>query len=337
MDGWKNREAEILGWEDYLSQLVAWAAQASEVFASEISQATRWATPVQWDSLSRPQKNRASRLFSILKAAFSGHPRTSMFISVFGEGMSLQSFGSGMMQIGETNANGYELVRQFTLEFSLRSRAEALTVRATLSSKSFSLSGSETTPGSVVSDAIRQMDLECSRYAKLISTFPSHVDSTGLSLPEGDMLLMLLKSLPVSVRDFCLHHSTGENFAAYRSAAPHWEEQQRLFRDSQIGVGKQMVSQVEQQWQSEAHETELYSIHDETWNSWGVRAVTDQTNVLAGEFQTKQSSTSLQASPTFAGNIRLVVEYGGIDVYVEPDEDLEPTHGECFLYLDEDA
>ena len=40
-----------------------------------------------------------------------------------------------------------------------RSRAEALTVRATLASKSFSLSGSETTPGSVVSDTIRKMDL----------------------------------------------------------------------------------------------------------------------------------------------------------------------------------
>ena len=124
------------------------------MFASEISQATRWATPVQWDSLSRPQKSRASRLFAILKAAFSGHPRTSMLISVFSEGMSLQSFGSGMTQIGEANANGYELVRQLTLEFSLRSHAEALTVRAALASKSFSLSGSETTPGSVVSDTI---------------------------------------------------------------------------------------------------------------------------------------------------------------------------------------
>ena len=46
------------------------------------------------------------------------------------------------------------------------------------------------------------------------------------------------KKNPVSVRDFCLHHSTGENFAAYRTAARRWEEQQRLFQDSQIGLGK---------------------------------------------------------------------------------------------------
>ncbi len=99
VDTWRNRESEILGWADYGSQLVAWAAQASEIFASEISQATRWATPIVWDTLSRPQKSRSSRLFAILKAAFSSHPRTSMLISVFSEGMPLQGFGSGMMQI----------------------------------------------------------------------------------------------------------------------------------------------------------------------------------------------------------------------------------------------
>ena len=48
----------------------------------------------------------------------------------------------------------------------------------------------------------------------------------------------------------------------------------------------------------------------------------------------KQNRTSLQSSPTFAGNIRLVADYGGIDVYVEPDEDtVESPLEECFLYL----
>ena len=84
----------------------------------------------------------------------------------------------------------------------MRSRAEALTVRASLASKSFTLSSSETSPGSIVSDTIRRMDFECFRFSKLIATLPSHVDSTGLSLPEADMLLMLLKSLPISVRDY---------------------------------------------------------------------------------------------------------------------------------------
>lgn len=124
VNDWKNREGEILGWADYVGQLVAWAAQASEVFASEIGQATRWATAIQWDTLSKPQRSRSSRLFAILRAAFSSHPRTNMLISVCSEGMSLQNFGLGLdgMQAGEANANGYELVRQLTLEFSSRSR-----------------------------------------------------------------------------------------------------------------------------------------------------------------------------------------------------------------------
>ncbi len=61
------------------------------------------------------------------------------------------------------------------------------------------------------------------------------------------------------------------------------------------------------------------------------------TDVLEGR-ESKQNKTSLQSSPTFAGNIRLVAEYGGIDVYVEPDEDsFDSPHEDCFLHLDEDG
>ena len=193
---WKNRESEILGWSDYLSQVIAWAAQASEIFASEIGQASRWATKIEWDTLSKAQKSRSSRLFAILKAAFSGHPRTNMLIAVFSEGLSLHSFGGSSMSIGEANANGYELVRQLTLEFSLRSRSEALNVRASLASKSFVLSNSETTPGSIVSDTIRKMDFECSRYSKLIATLPTHVDGTGLALPEAGYAVDVVEKPP---------------------------------------------------------------------------------------------------------------------------------------------
>ena len=57
VNDWKNREGEILGWADYVGQLVAWAAQASEVFASEIGQATRWATAIQWDTLRKKHRS----------------------------------------------------------------------------------------------------------------------------------------------------------------------------------------------------------------------------------------------------------------------------------------
>ena len=54
--------------------------------------------------------------------------------------------------------------------------------------------------------------------------------------------------------------------------------------------------------------------------------------------ESKQSRSSLQSSPTFAGNIRFVAKYGDVDVYVEPDEDgFEVPHEECFLHLDDDG
>ena len=45
----------------------------------------------------------------------------------------------------------------------------------------------------------------------------------------------------------------------------------------------------------------------------------------------------MKSSPTFAGNIQYVADYGGVDVYVEPDEDsFEFPHEECFLHLEDD-
>ena len=54
------------------------------------------------------------------------------------------------------------------------------------------------------------------------------------------------------------------------------------------------------------------------------------------EREPKQIKTGLQSSPTFAGNIRLVADYGGVDIYVEPDEDnAEFPHEDCLLHLEE--
>ena len=51
----RNREDEIIQWSSYLDELVAWAAQASLEFSTEISHAARW-------------------LKEIIRAAFVNHP-----------------------------------------------------------------------------------------------------------------------------------------------------------------------------------------------------------------------------------------------------------------------
>ena len=62
-----------------------------------------------------------------------------------------------------------------------------------------------------------------------------------------------------------------------------------------------------------------------------------QATEVLEEREPKQIKTGLQSSPTFAGNIRYVADYGGVDVYVEPDEDsFEFPHEECFLHLEDE-
>ena len=229
---WTTREAEILGWSDYLSQLISWSAQGSLDFSNAISHASRWPTVVQWQTLSQNQKARATRLVAVLRSAFVEHGRTSMLINAFLEGINLQDLGGHFTGLTTHGVNGFELLRQLTLEYSLRTRSEALSLRTALAGRSFVLNSSESSASTIVSDTIRRIDYEAARFAKLIGTLPAHVDQTGLGLPEPDLLVILMRSLPEAVRQYALHHASGESYGAYRQAARRWEEQQRLFSEA---------------------------------------------------------------------------------------------------------
>ena len=213
MTQWRTREDEIAQWASHMDDLTAWAAQASLDFSVEISHASRWPREISWNSLNVSQQTRARRLLAIIRGAFKDHHRVSSLIGAFCEGVSLTG-GSDTPGVLAQPANGYELVRQLTLEFSIRSRSEALSLRANLSARSFVLAPQETSTSSVVSDTIRKLDYEVAKFSKLLGTLPAHVDTTGLKMGESDLLLMLLRSLPEAVKQFCLHHSVGESYDA---------------------------------------------------------------------------------------------------------------------------
>ena len=230
---WTTREGEILGWNSYINDLTAWSMQASLELGHEIQQACKWHEPIQWLSMNAQQRSRSMRLMAILKSSLGGHARTSTLINAFSEGINLASTRV------ETNAelqasNGFELLRQLTLEFSIRSRSEALSFRTNLAGKSFSLSSGETSPATIVTDTIREIDFEAARYQKLIATLPSSVDVTGLSLAEPDLVAILLRSLPENVRTFLLHHAGGDDYVSYRTAAQRFEHQSRMFSEFQM-------------------------------------------------------------------------------------------------------
>ena len=240
---WTNRETEVLGWQKYLGELVAWAMQASLELGNEIEHSSRWPGPLTWGEMTMQQRSRSMRLFAIIKSTFANHARTATLINAFSEGISLASSSVDMNPSVQTS-NGFELIRQLTLEYSIRTRNEALTFRTALANKTFALSASETSPSSVVTDTIRRIDYEAARYQKLIGTLPSTVNTVGLQMAEPDLVSILLRSLPDTVKGFVVHHSDGESYTSYRNAAQKWERQQRMFSD--LGVsGKKQFYQLE--------------------------------------------------------------------------------------------
>ena len=118
------------------------------------------------------------------------------------------------------------------MEYSFRTRSEALSFRTALAHKSFSLHASETSPSTVVTD-IRKIDYENVRYGKLLGALASSIDATGLQVAEADLVAVLLRSLPESVRTFFCTIPVGKRTKNFRAAALRWEQQQRAFAEFQ--------------------------------------------------------------------------------------------------------
>lgn len=206
------------------------------------------------------------RLLAILRSTFMSHARSATLIAAFMEGVNLVSMVSD--GLSGQQANGYELLRQLTQEYSLRNRSEALMFRTSLASRSFVLPPGETSPTTLVGDVVRKIELEAARFQRLLNTLPAGVDVVGLQVTEADLLMVLMRSLPEMVRSYVLHHATGESYQAFRTAACRWEQQQRLFMDIGSSSSKK-VSQVEG-----FEGTEWYQIGDDEDL---INAVSDQT------------------------------------------------------------
>jgi len=127
---WKDREGEIMGFHDFVSNHRGWAALASSDFACEINDSCRAVSEIHVSMLTREQQVRSSRLQAILKSCFSSHPRTDTLIRAFQEGIGVTG-----LTAGQFSDNGYELLRVLTAEYSLRTRSEALTLRSEMMNK----------------------------------------------------------------------------------------------------------------------------------------------------------------------------------------------------------
>ena len=205
---WKSREDEILGWSVYLQELSSWASQGSVKFGREIELSSRWIEPIIWNRLSSEQQNRAVRLQALLSAAFAEHGRITLMVQGFQEGLDISPEFDSRASEPYGNRNGFELLRQLTKEFSLRNRAEALSLKTQLLARVFVPDPSS--GSSQVSDVIRQIDLACARFMRMVGTLGAGMAS-GLQITDSDQLSLLVRSLPNDARSYALMHSSGES------------------------------------------------------------------------------------------------------------------------------
>ena len=75
------------------------------------------------------------------------------------------------------------------------------------------------------------MDVELSRYRRVVETLPPGVSREGLEIAASDLSLMLLRSLPRECQSYVVLHSTGESYAEQRTLALRFESQQRIFQE----------------------------------------------------------------------------------------------------------
>ena len=225
VETWKDREAEITGFLDFVTELRAWASLVSPKFAAEIHNATQCQGEILMASLTREQQARASRLVAILQSSFKGHGRAEAIIRAFTEGVA----PTGSYTAAVYGENGFELLRVLTLEFTLQSRAEALALRAELMQRSFAPGKTETSQGTLIADTVRKLETSLSRYNKLVSTLPAHIVRVGIEVSEADKLVLLLRSLPKEAAEFILLHSAQDTYEAARATAHRYESQRRLY------------------------------------------------------------------------------------------------------------
>ena len=243
---WLSREQEIEGFYTYVQSLRSWSMLASERLATEISQAMSWQEEIVSASLTQGQQARSARLFALLRTAFSSHPRVDSLIRAFEAGAPIHN--SPAKPFGSC---GFELLRVLGLEFSLRTRTEAICLRSEVMKKEYRVDPKST---HVVSDLLRAMAVETSRYDKLISTLLSTVPRTDLLLNESDQALILIRNLPADARQYVLLHAQDDGLPALRDAGLKYERQQRLY--SELGAVAGRLRQVQEGESSADSDTE---------------------------------------------------------------------------------
>ena len=218
---WRDRESEITGFFKYVQALRAWSQLASSKMATEIEQSIKWPHEIVYSSLTAGQQARSSRLFALLKVAFAHHDRSDALIRAYEAGCAVHN--SPQKPFGSC---GYELIRVLALEFSLRTRTEAICLRSELLRREFKVDSKSM---HVVSDLVRMIQVAINNYERLADTLPSGISREDLKVTSSDLALLFIRNLPHDAKQYCLLHSENETWEALQAAGLKYERQQRLY------------------------------------------------------------------------------------------------------------
>ena len=158
-----------------MSQFRSWIALASDVFAFEIESAIRHPDELHMGGLKPAQQLRSSRLLAMLQQIFTPYPRAHMLIQAYVEGIGVDG-----IFVAHRGTSGFEALRLLGKEFSLRTRAEASFFRAEVMKRTDKAENSSTQ----ISDVVRKMDVDLSRYRKLVETLPVTSSRTDWKSPQ---------------------------------------------------------------------------------------------------------------------------------------------------------
>ena len=113
------------------------------------------------------------------------------------------------------------------LEFSLRTRTEAICLRAELLRREFKVDSKSI---HVVSGlGTHDFKLQSTTMKRLAETLPVGISRADLKITSSDLALLFIRNLPHDAKQYCLLHSESETWEALQAAGLKYERQQRLY------------------------------------------------------------------------------------------------------------
>lgn len=208
---WKSRTSEISGFWSWVDSLSSWLSLLHNAFGPEIKESLSRTAPLYDSQLSTEQVARSQRLMHILRQSFSGFHRVETIVRAF---ETEQCTGA---------SNGYELIRLLRTEFSIQTRAEAITLKQ-------EFLRTHITRFDHLPDLLRQIDVKLFQFHQLIGTYPRPLEVRDLHVGEADMYLIIMRSLPKDIQEYVKLHA-GQTVSELKASLLYHHERTRVVGD----------------------------------------------------------------------------------------------------------